>query len=353
MPIVGQGAHLRRHRRPARAARRADDPRRPPTRAEGGPAAAWRRPCGARAPRCRDRDRRGAHRGAARRRARHLLSARAAGQRPPRGPARCDRRAPGRGRRRRDRFGQDHPAPQDLPRARARRPRRHRPHAAAAARRPDRRRAHRRRAGRLARRRGRVLRALQRPVGPGHARPAHDRRAPARGDVERPAAAPLRHDHRRRGARAEPQHRLPARLPQADPPGAAGPEGRHHVRDDRPRPLRRALRRRAGRRGVGPHVPRRGPPPAGRGGDRPGRGDRRRRGGAAPGGPGRRARLPERRARDPRHRRRPARSSRERRGDPAALRAPVDGRAAPRLPSPERPVPQPRRAGDERRRDVA
>ena len=50
----------------------------------------------------------------------------------------------------------------------------------------------------------------------------------------------LRHDHHRRGARAQPQHRLPARLPQAAAAAPARPEGRHHVGDDRRRPLRRA-----------------------------------------------------------------------------------------------------------------
>ena len=57
-------------------------------------------------------------------------------------------------------------------------------------------------------------------------------------------AAPLRHDDHRRGARAQPEHRLPARLP---PPAAAPPprpEGHHHLGDDRPRALLRALRRR-------------------------------------------------------------------------------------------------------------
>ena len=62
---------------------------------------------------------------------------------------------------------------------------------------------------------GRLRGALQRPLGRGHARAADDRRPAARRDPARPAAAPLRHDHRRRGARAQPEHRLPARLPQA------------------------------------------------------------------------------------------------------------------------------------------
>ena len=90
-----------------------------------------------------------------------------------------------------------------------------------------------------ARRGGRLRRALQRPLARGHARAADDRRPAAGRDPARPAAAPLRHDHRRRGARAQPQHRLPARLPQADPAAAARPEGDHHLGDDRPRALRR------------------------------------------------------------------------------------------------------------------
>ena len=48
-------------------------------------------------------------------------------------------------------------------------------------------------------------------------------------------------------------------------PRAAGPEADHHVGDDRPAAVRRPLRRRAGDRGVRPHVPGRGPLPAGRG----------------------------------------------------------------------------------------
>ena len=58
--------------------------------------------------------------------------------------ARDHRRAPGRGHRRRDRLGQDHPAAQDLPGAR---PSLHRPHPAATDRGPQRGRAGRRGAG--------------------------------------------------------------------------------------------------------------------------------------------------------------------------------------------------------------
>ena len=45
----------------------------------------------------------------------------------------------------------------------------------------------------------------------------------------------LRHDHHRRGARAQPQHRLPARLPQAAAPPPARPQADHHLGDDRHR----------------------------------------------------------------------------------------------------------------------
>ena len=122
-------------------------------------------------------------------------------------------------------------------------------------------------------------------------------------------------------------------------PAAAGPEADHHVRDDRPGPLRRALRRRAGRRGVGPHVPGRGPLPPG--------GARRLDQVDAIGdaveelhreGPGDVLVFlsGEREIRDTAEALR-GRLARRRR-DPAALRAPVDRRAAPRLPPPERPA---------------
>ena len=107
--------------------------------------------------------------------------------------------------------------------------------------------------------------------------------------------APLRHGHRRRGARAQPEHRLPARLPAPPAARAPGPQAHHHERDDRPGALQPPLRRRTGRRGLRPHVSRRGAPPAaergavarrrrgraGRPRPRPDRRDRRRRRGAA------------------------------------------------------------------------
>ena len=169
----------------------------------------------------------------------------------------------------------------------------------------------------------------------------------------------VRHDHRRRGPRAKPQHRLPARLPGVAAPPPAGPQAGHHLRDDRHRALRGALRRRAGGGGVRPHLPGRDavpaggrPRPAGRGGAGPGRRDPPGRRRAARRGAGRRARLPLRRARDPRHRRRPARSPALGAGGgrgPAALRPAVGGRAAPGLRGALRATHRP---GDQRRRDV-
>ena len=70
-----------------------------------------------------------------------------------------------------------------------------------------------------------------------------DRRHPARRAAARPRPAALRHDHHRRGPRAQPQHRLPARLPQAAAAAPSRPQGGHHLRDDRPGAVRRALRR--------------------------------------------------------------------------------------------------------------
>ena len=101
-------------------------------------------------------------------------------------------------------------------------------------------------------------------VGDADARAGDDRRHPARRDAARPRPAALRHAHRRRGPRAQPQHRLPARLPPPAAAASARPEGHRHVGDDRHRPLRPPLRRDGSRlyRGDRAHVPGRGPLPA-------------------------------------------------------------------------------------------
>ena len=111
-----------------------------------------------------------------------------------------------------------------------------------------------------------------------------------------------------------------------------------------------ALRRRAGRRGLRPDVPGRGPlPPAG-GRGRPDRGDHRRGGRARPGGARRRAGLPLRRAGDPGHRGRAAPAPAGRHRGAAAVRPAVRGRPAQGLRAARRPAD---RAGHERRRDLA
>ena len=60
-------------------------------------------------------------------------------------------------------------------------------------------------------------------------------------------------------------------------PAPPRPQGRHHLGDHRPRAVRPALRRRPDHRGVRPHLPGRGPLPAGPGRGRRRRGRRRRR----------------------------------------------------------------------------
>ena len=92
-------------------------------------------------------------------------------------------------------------------------------------------------------------------------RQADDRRHPAGRAADRPAAGAVRHADHRRGARAQPQHRLHPRLPQAAPAQAPRPQGHHHLGDDRPRAVLPPLRRRPDHRGLRPHLPRRGPLP--------------------------------------------------------------------------------------------
>ena len=83
---------------------------------------------------------------------------------------------------------------------------------------------------------------LHRPGRRQHPGQADDGRHPARRADRRPEPLALRHPDRRRGPRAQPQHRLPPGLPHAAAPPAPGPQGRHHLRDDRHRALRPALR---------------------------------------------------------------------------------------------------------------
>ncbi len=275
--------------------------------------------------------------GYARARTRHLVSAGAARQRRARRDRARDPRPPGRDRRRGDRLGQDDAAAEDLPRTRAHP---HRAHAAATDRGPHDRRAHRRRARGAARHDGRLQGALHRQGAGRHPRRAHDRRHPAQRDPPRPAAAPLRHDHRRRGPRAVAQRRLPDRVPDADPPEAPRSAGDRHQRDDRSRELREALRgcrrhTRADHRGLGAHVSGRDPlSRARRRRGRRGRRHHRRPARTRSRGSGRCAGVPAGRGGDPRRDGCRARHVREgcrsHRGAPP-LRPPQRSRAAPGL----------------------
>ena len=135
----------------------------------------------------------------------------------------------------------------------------------------------------------------------------------------------VRHDDHRRSARAQPEHRLPARLPQAVAAEAARLEADHHLGDDRCRALFAAFRRRAGDRGFRPAVSGRSALSAGRRHRKEGRrarslrrhGRRLRRAGRV--GPRRHAGLPARRARDSR-------------GGRSAAQARAAGRGAPHRP---------------------
>jgi ATP-dependent helicase HrpA len=59
-------------------------------------------------------------------------------------------------------------------------------------------------------------------------------------ETQRDPLLGLRHDHHRRGARAQPQHRLPAGLPEAAAAAPARPEGRRHLRHHRRRSASRS-----------------------------------------------------------------------------------------------------------------
>ena len=260
-------------------------------------------------------------------------------------------RAPGRHRLRRNRLGQDHAAAEDLPGAGPRREGPDRPHAAAPHRRVVRRQAHRRRnwARRWARSSATRCASRTRCQPGASVKLMTDGILLAETQTD-PLLQGLRHDHHRRGARAQPEHRLPARLPEADPAAPARPEGDRHLGDDRRRALRAPLRHAgqagAGDRSVGPPVPGRGALPPGRtrpdaprtGSEplpkaqvarqaRPDGRRRRRRRRTVPHRLRRRAGVPARRARDPRRRRALRKHHPPHVGDPAAVRAPVGGRS--------------------------
>ncbi len=105
---------------------------------------------------------------------------------------------------------------------------------------------------------------LPRQVDRGQLGQADDRRHPARRVAVRPLPERLRDDHHRRGARAQPEHRFPARLSEAAATPAAGPEADHHLGDHRCRTLFAAFQRRTGDRGFRPALSGRRALPAGR-----------------------------------------------------------------------------------------
>ncbi len=98
---------------------------------------------------------------------------------------------------------------------------------------------------------GRLQGALHRQGASRHRDQDHDRRHPAGRKPGRSAAFALRHDHHRRGARAQPQHRFPARLSANPGAEAQRPAGGDHLRHHRCRTFFQALQQRAGDRGVG------------------------------------------------------------------------------------------------------
>ncbi len=246
--------------------------------------------------------------------------------------------------------GKTHAAPQDLPRDGPRRGQAHRRHPAP----PDcgdqRGRARCVRARWRAEPARRLPDPLPRSHRSGHADQVHDRRDPPRGDPGRSAALGVRHDHPRRGARAQHQHRLPARAPAPHPPRAPRSARHHQLRHAGHRPLLRVLRRRAGHLGVGAHLPGRGgPPPRSRarhGGER----RRRRRGDHGARSARRHPGVPPRRARDPRGHRGAPSARAPAHGGAAALRPALARRPGAHLPD---PAAAPHRARDQRRRDVA
>ena len=187
----------------------------------------------------------------------------AAGLRAGRRPRRRDRREPGGHRGRGDRLREIDPAAEDLPADRPRRPRHDRPHPAAAD-----------------RRHGRWPNGSPRRPAPsvggavGYAIRFGDHTGPdtlvklmtdgilLNEIVRDRMLLGLRHDHHRRGPRAEPEHRFPARLSQGAAAPPAGPEVDHHLGHHRPAAVLPAFRRRPDRRGLRPHLSGRDPLPA-------------------------------------------------------------------------------------------
>ncbi|MNZ18933.1 hypothetical protein D3C78_359540 [compost metagenome] len=184
----------------------------------------------------------GAGGGAARQRAGDALRRRPAHRRQARRDQGGPGKASGAGDRRRDRLGQDHPVAEDLPGDRPWHPRPDRPHPAAPAGGTQRGDAggggDRQPPGRT----GGLPGALRGPVQRAQPDQADDRRHPAGRNPARPLPRALRHHHRRRSPRAQPEHRLPAGLPEDPAAAPPRPQADHHLGHHRPGALLQAFR---------------------------------------------------------------------------------------------------------------
>ena len=116
-------------------------------------------------------------------------------------------------------------------------------------------RTHRLRARKRGRPRGGLQGSFHRPGGRRHLYQVDDRRHSAGRDPARPAARTIRHDHRRRGARTQSQHRLLARLPASHSSRETRPQSHRHLGDHRSRALVAALRRCPDPRDLGAYLP--------------------------------------------------------------------------------------------------
>nr|GFA09291.1 hypothetical protein [Tanacetum cinerariifolium] len=156
----------------------------------------------------------------------------------------------------RNRLGQNHPAAENLPGNRPRPAWPDWPHPApsncGAKRRQPGRRGNRHAAGRS----GGLPGTFRRPERRKHPDQADDRRHPAGRNPARPLSGALRHDHRRRSPRTQPEHRFPARLPEDPAAASSGPESYHHLGHHRPRTLLGAFRQGAAHISVAPGPPR-------------------------------------------------------------------------------------------------
>ncbi len=208
-------------------------------------------------------------------------------------------------------------------------------------------------AWRRTRRNRRLSGALRRPDRRAHPGQVHDGWHPACRDPIRSLAQRLRHHHPRRSARAQPEYRFPARLPQAPARASARSEIDRHIGHDRHEHIFQTFPQCAHRECRRARLSGRGALAAGGRTRRgvAGRSHRRRTGRNHHRRPARRcAGIPARRARDSRHPSGAVAASLQGNGNPRALRAPVCGRAGPRV---QAGCWTAHRAGDERGGNLA